>query len=204
MKDYYAILGVAKTASADEIKKAYRRLAHQHHPDKAGSGNEAKFKEINEAYQALSDPTKRQRYDQFGSAEGPSAGGFGGGFGGGAGGFEDIFSQFGGRSGSSSGGFGSIFEDLFSSAMAQMQVQVEIMLTQALLGDKLEFSIDGQRIALTIPPGTQEGDSFRLAGKGGTYRGGRGDLIVTVRVKYPQRLNNEQKKLLEQLRRTGM
>jgi DnaJ-class molecular chaperone len=204
MTDYYAVLGVAKTASADEIKKAYRKLAHQHHPDKVGKGNEAKFKEINEAYQVLSDPAKRQRYDQFGSADGPS-GGFGGGSGGqGFNGFEDIFNQFGGRGGGGNGGFGSIFDDLFGAAMAQMQVQVEISLTQALLGDKLEFSLDGQKISLTVPPGTQDGDSFRFPGKGGSYRSGRGDLIVVVRVKYPRRLTNEQKRLLEELQRAGL
>lgn len=84
-KDYYAILGVSKTASDDEIKKAYRRLAHQHHPDKGGDS--AKFKDANEAYEVLSDKQKREMYDRFGSAAfeqgGPGAGGTGyGGFGG--------------------------------------------------------------------------------------------------------------------------
>jgi molecular chaperone DnaJ len=68
MSDFYQILGVPKTASQDEIKKAYRKLAHQYHPDKQ-SGNEAKFKELNEAYQVLSDAQKRSQYDQFGSAD---------------------------------------------------------------------------------------------------------------------------------------
>ena len=96
--DPYTTLGVAKNASADEIKKAYRKLAHQYHPDKKG-GNEAKFKEVNEAYQTLSDPDKRSRYDQFGHAG--TAGGFGGGqyqnfdFSN-MGGFENIFDMFGG------------------------------------------------------------------------------------------------------------
>src|SRR3989338_8031706 len=88
-KDYYAMLGVSKTASAAEIKKAFRELAHQHHPDKAG-GNEKKFKEINEAYQVLINPEKRQQYDQFGSTfEQAKARG-------GAGGFEGFrdFSDF--------------------------------------------------------------------------------------------------------------
>ncbi|MBU6500857.1 MAG: J domain-containing protein [Patescibacteria group bacterium] len=67
-KDYYKILGISKGASAEEVKKAYRKLAHQHHPDKAG-GDETKFKEINEAYQVLSDATKRAQYDRFGTAE---------------------------------------------------------------------------------------------------------------------------------------
>ena len=76
MKDYYSILGIQKTASEEEVKKAYRTLAHKHHPDKAG-GNEAKFKEINEAYQVLSDKNKRAQYDRFGTAD--PMGGFGGG-----------------------------------------------------------------------------------------------------------------------------
>ena len=76
MKDYYSILGIQKSASEEEIKKAYRKLAHQYHPDKAG-GNEAKFKEINEAYQVLSDKNKRAQYDRFGTAD--PMGGFGGG-----------------------------------------------------------------------------------------------------------------------------
>ncbi|MEO5949176.1 MAG: molecular chaperone DnaJ [Candidatus Saccharimonas sp.] len=104
-RDYYEVLGVSKTASDDEIKKAFRKAAVQHHPDKEG-GDEAKFKEINEAYEILKDKQKRQRYDQFGHAGvgGASAGSAGGspfeGFGGqGAqfdfgGGFGDIFSQF--------------------------------------------------------------------------------------------------------------
>jgi molecular chaperone DnaJ len=80
-KDFYEILGVSKGASPEEIKKAYRTLAHQHHPDKAG-GDEAKFKEINAAYQVLSNPEKRQQYDQFGQTfeQAGRQGGFGGGF----------------------------------------------------------------------------------------------------------------------------
>ena len=77
--DFYTTLGVPKSASQDEIKRAYRKLAHQHHPDKQG-GDDKKFKEINEAYQVLSDPNKRSQYDQFGSVP---PGGFGSqGFGG--------------------------------------------------------------------------------------------------------------------------
>lgn len=132
-KDYYNILGVSRGASKDEIKKAYRRLAHQHHPDKAG-GNAEKFKEINEAYQTLSDDQKRGQYDQFGQTfEGASAGrgasDFSGGFGGfsarsaqGGSGWEDIFRGFGGFSGQSAqggsgfstqGGPASGWEDIF-------------------------------------------------------------------------------------------
>src|SRR5215213_9149211 len=107
-RDYYEVLGVSRSASADEIKKAFRRLAVQHHPDKEG-GSEEKFKEINEAYEVLKDASKRQRYDQFGhagvgGASGGGAGGnpFGGGFNG-----QNINFDFG------EGGFGDIFENFF-------------------------------------------------------------------------------------------
>lgn len=98
--DYYHILGVQRSATKDEIKRAYRKLAHQHHPDKGG-GDEEKFKQVNEAYQVLSDDQKRSQYDQFGqafeSAGGPGAGGFNVNFED-LGGFGDIFEQFfGGR-----------------------------------------------------------------------------------------------------------
>jgi len=107
-KDYYKVLEVDKKASSDEIKKAYRKLAHRHHPDKKG-GDEVKFKEINEAYQTLSDDKKRSQYDQFGSGyEQGGASGFGGGQSGGfqdfnfqSSGFEDVFSDFFGGRGSS-------------------------------------------------------------------------------------------------------
>ncbi|MGE7666539.1 molecular chaperone DnaJ [Ureibacillus composti] len=92
-RDYYKVLGVSKTASQDEIKKAYRKLSKQYHPDiNKEPGADEKFKEIAEAYEVLSDDTKRSQYDQFGH-EGPNQG-FGGGFSGGFGGFEDIFSSF--------------------------------------------------------------------------------------------------------------
>ena len=107
-KNYYDILGVSKTASADEIKSAYRNLAKKYHPDiNKTEGAAEKFKEINEAYEVLSDPTKKSNYDNYGSAQGPNpndffggangSGGFGGGFG--FGGLDDLFKMF-------SGGFG--------------------------------------------------------------------------------------------------
>lgn len=114
-RDYYDILGISKSASADEIKKAYRKMAVKYHPDKNPDDKdaEAKFKEAAEAYEVLSNADKRARYDQFGHAGMGGAAG-GGGFGGGGMNMEDIFEQFGdifggafgGRGGGGFGGFG--------------------------------------------------------------------------------------------------
>ena len=145
-KDYYKILGVARSASDDDIKKAYRKLAHQFHPDKPG-GNEAKFKEINEAYQVLSDKGKRAQYDRFGSAEG-----FGGHAGHGApqgfdfNGFEGFNAQYGDM-----GDLGDIFEMFFEgmgvrpkrrtyNRGADLEMIEEITLEQAFAGLKREVN----------------------------------------------------------------
>lgn len=115
-RDYYEILGVSKNASADEIKKAFRKAAVKHHPDKEG-GDETKFKEINEAYEVLKDQQKRQRYDQFGHAGvGGSSGGAGGG---------NPFEGFGGFNGQNvhfdfgDGGLGDIFSQFFGGGQQQ-------------------------------------------------------------------------------------
>ncbi len=205
--DYYDVLGVSKTASADEIKKAYRKKAHQYHPDKGG-GDDAKFKEINEAYQVLGDTEKRSRYDQFGSA-GAGAGGFGGQPGWGdfrSGGFRSggFSAQGGPASGwegfSGFGGLGDIFEEMFSQAYATVQAEIEITPAQAALGDKLKAKIGNQTIDITIPKGTQDGTTLRFPGKGNQTRRGRGDLHLIVRVKIPARLSDEEKELYEKLR----
>lgn len=193
-KDYYEILGVPKTASPDEIKRAYRKLAHEHHPDKGGGkAAEEKFKEINEAYQELSDPAKRSSYDQFGSAEGAPFGGGGFGFGNTNYDFSDGF-------GFSGGGFGDIFEGLFGQAMSQVQAEVEIGIPQAVLGDTLHLQIDGKPLEVVVPPGTANGTTFRLRGKGRAFRGGTGDLLLTVHIRVPRHLSREQRELYERLK----
>jgi len=143
-RDYYEVLGVSKSASADELKKAYRRLAVQHHPDKEG-GDEAKFKEASEAYDVLKDAQKRQRYDQFGHA------GVGGASGGSSGG-GNPFEGFGGFAGGQGAqfDFGDIFGQFFGGGNGQSQrgpqrgrdVEVSVQLTfeEAIFG--LEYSIE--------------------------------------------------------------
>lgn len=154
-RDYYEALGVNKSASADEIKKAFRRLAVKYHPDKEG-GDETKFKEINEAYEVLKDPSKRQRYDQFGhagvggAAGGPGAGGdpfagFGG-FGGGAGGGQRVNFDFGDL------GFGDIFESFFGgggrsrngrqSRGRDVETNIDISFEEAVFGTEVSLKLN--------------------------------------------------------------
>ena len=110
-KDYYTILGVSRTANEDEIKKAFRKLAHEHHPDKK-TGNEAKFKEINEAYQILSDPKKRSNYDNFGFGYSDGGAQSGYDFGGQGSNFWDFFGGSQGRTGGAEDLF-EMFSDVF-------------------------------------------------------------------------------------------
>ncbi len=146
-KDYYHILGIERNASADEIKKAFRKKAHEFHPDKDG-GDEAKFKECNEAYQVLSDPKKRQAYDQFGSAAFEQGGGFGGfeGFGNG-GGFGGFNAQ-----GFDMGDLGDIFGEMFGFGGTKtkargrrgsdIQVDVELSFEEAVFGVDRDITLN--------------------------------------------------------------
>ncbi|EKD56601.1 MAG: hypothetical protein ACD_58C00136G0002 [uncultured bacterium] len=203
-KDYYKTLGVSKSASQDEIKKAYRRLALQYHPDKGG--DQEKFKEVNEAYQILSNEQKRAQYDQFGSGfDGSGFGGFNQGQGSrtyhysNSGNWDDIFGGGGGFSGF--GGLGDIFENMFAQSFSQVQAELPISIAQAILGDKVTFTTgDGQTIEMNIPAGTQDGQSFRFIGKGKTHKRGKGDLIITIRVKMPSRISKEERELYEKIR----
>lgn len=147
-RDYYETLGVSKSASADEIKKAFRRHAVKYHPDKEG-GDETKFKEINEAYEVLKDSSKRQRYDQFGHA------GVGGAAGGGGGG--DPFAGFGGQGQRvnfdfGDGGLGDIFESFFGGGGRRrggrqtrgndVETSVEISFEDAVFGTEVELNLN--------------------------------------------------------------
>ncbi len=140
-KNYYDILGLSKDASADDIKSAYRRLAKQYHPDvnKTAEAGE-KFKEINEAYSVLSDPTKKGNYDQYGSADGPNPSDFfggSGGFGAGGfnfGGFEDLFNIFG-------GGMGTQSQHSAAQRGQDLRTQINLSFEEAVFGCKKEINI---------------------------------------------------------------
>lgn len=185
-KDYYNMLGVSKTASQDEIKRAYRKLAHQHHPDKSG-GDEAKFKEINEAYQVLGDEKKRTQYDQFGSTFDQT-----GGFGGGAGvNWEDVVRQsgFGGGAGGVEFDLGDIFSDFFGGGRgrsgrrqarrgADIQMDVTISFRESAFGVKKDLSVyKGDRCEHCRGNGAEPGTPIETC----TTCGGRGTIEKTQR-----------------------
>jgi DnaJ-class molecular chaperone len=186
-QDYYQLLGVSKTASQSDIKKAFRKKAHELHPDKGGDAEQ--FKKVNEAYQVLSDNDKRAQYDRYGAA-GPQSG-YSGGFGGFDSGFGFNFN----------GGFSDIFSDLFGAAMANIQAEVEISIPQAVLGDRLELRVGNDKVTLDIPAGVQDGAQMVYRGKGKEYRGGKGDLTIVLRVAIPRRLSKRQKELYEELKK---
>jgi DnaJ-class molecular chaperone len=192
-KDYYKILEVDRSASKDEVKKAFRKKAQQYHPDKKG-GDDAKFKEANEAYTVLSDDNKRAQYDQFG---GTSAGA------GGGGGFD--FSQF-----TQNGDFGDvdindILGGIFRGGFGQRtrkgaDIQMDLMLEfkDSVFGVQKKINVtrrtDGksEEINFTIPPGIDNGEMIRLTGKGEPIEGGHpGDLYIRIHVDGHKTLRKE-------------
>lgn len=192
-KDYYKTLGVDKNASKEEIKKAFRKLAHEHHPDKNG-GNDAKFKEVNEAYTILSDDTKRRQYDTYGS-DGPSFAG-GSGFGGqGFGGFD--FSGFSGSNGQQfEFDLGDIFGEFFGGGRRprkgrNITIDIQLTLKEAVFGIEREISTGKEKFSIKIPPGINHGEGLRVAGKGEQGEAGPGDLIVRVWVEDHKTIRRE-------------
>lgn len=188
-QDYYEILGVGKTATADEIKKAYRKKAVELHPDKAG-GDEAKFKALSEAYEVLKDPQKRQRYDQFGHAGAQGFGGQGGfegfdfsGFGQGGQGFEIDLNDI----------FGTFFGGVYRRRGRNVQTAITITFEEAVFGAEKEVqSVGGETVKVKIPAGIENGNSIRVRGKGEKISEGEpGDLLVQVRVRPHTELRRE-------------
>jgi DnaJ-class molecular chaperone len=225
MKDYYKTLGVDKSASQDDIKKAFRKLAHEHHPDKNKNDptSSQKFKEASEAYSVLSDDSKRKQYDMFG------ANGVGAGAPGGAGGFNGQGGFSGFQGGQGFGGFdfsgfqnaqgfnfsqggvefdlGDIFGEFFGGGRgrrprkgANITIDVELTFKEAIFGVEKEISINGEKISIKIPSGIDNGQGLRVSGKGEEGQGGKGDLIVRVWVKDHPTLRKEGINLVMELR----
>ena len=206
-RDYYEVLGVSKNASDDEIKKAYRKLAIKYHPDKNPGDKEAeaKFKEVSEAHEVLSDKQKRARYDQFGHA---GVGGNAGGnpFGGQGNPFQGGNFNFNGQNFNFDFGGGGL-DDILGSIFgfggqrqrrpmrgADYRTSLSISFEEAIFGATKKVTVDGKSIKLKIPEGIDDGMSIRLAGKGGPApdkNGQKGDLYVQIRVRPHRRLTRE-------------
>lgn len=194
-KDFYAVLGVAKDVSAADLKKQYRKLARQYHPDSnpGDAAAEARFKEISEAHAVLADPKQRQEYD----AVRAMAGGRPRFAPGGSGGFEDVFGGFGGgpRVQYSQGDFDDLLGGMFGGAGGfggrrpargrDITARAALDFTSAVQGDTLKLTVGGKTMTVKIPAGVHDGQKIKLAGKGDASPSGGepGDLILTVSVR---------------------
>ena len=216
-QDYYKILGVAKTATQEEIQKAYRALARKYHPDvNKEKGAEDQFKKVSEAYEVLKNPESRKKYDALGAGYKagdnfrPPPG------------WQNVqfdFSNLGGGAGL--GGFSSFFDAIFGGGVPrasrrnvwqdieepqvhqQAQKDSEMILNlspwEAALGTTLEVSTLSGKVKLKIPPGSQSGTRMRLKGKGQITRQGPSDLYLILQVKVPSKLTPREKELFEAL-----
>ena len=198
-RDFYEVLGVSRSASKDEIRKAYKKLARKFHPDvkPADPDSEKKFSEITEAYDVLSDEEKRKNYDQFGHAfrggGGPPSGnpfeGFGGGGSGGASfDLEDLLGgMFGGGKGGSPFGGGRRGQSRAQKG-SDVKAEITVPFTVAVEGGDYSLTVQqglkNERLTVKIPAGIDEGQSIRLTGQGSAGSGGgaAGDLLVTIRI----------------------
>lgn len=211
-RDYYTTLGVTKTASQEEIKKAYRSLAKKYHPDSnKGADAEKKFKEISEAYTVLSDPEKRKKYDLLGSnwnkhrQTGGSENDFNWGdyisqqarqrttgarqkvgdmFG--DSGLSDFFERFfsGSGSGIFGGGAGNPKQKAGYTKGENFKTEIEVNLEEVCKGTKRQLQVNGEKFDVSFKPGLSDGQKLKISGKGlhSENGGNRGDLIITVKV----------------------
>ena len=166
---YYETLGVDKTATQDEIKKAYRKLSKQYHPDMNG-GDDARFKEIAEAYETLGDPQKRQQYDVRGSGH-------------------DFFRGFDGSQNMS-----DIFDQMFGGQFRQQQAQkgqdyrvdLHVTFDEAYSGTQKRFTVNGQELSMNFKPGLKTGQKFKIRGKGAPHPFNtnlpNGDVVINIHV----------------------
>ena len=223
--DYYKILGVSKDIPQDKVRAAYRKRAKQFHPDLNPDDPKAKakFQALSEAYDVISDPEKRRKYDQYGE-HWREAGAFGQG-GNGSEGYQwnsangSPFDNFDFSGFEGGGGFSSFFQDLFGNMggakksynchgkchdSGEMNANVDIDMYTALLGGEIIIQLsNGSKLKLKIKPETQPGTKVRLRGKGYSRGDGTsGDLIITYNVKLPVHLSERQKELLNEMKRS--
>lgn len=205
-RDPYEVLGVGKNANEEEIKKAYRKLARQYHPDRNLGDKQAEsvFKEVQDAFEILSDKEKRAKYDQFGFAD-PA--GFGGGGWGGAGGagqnvnMDDLARMFGNMGQGGPGG-GFDFGEMFGRRAKgkrktgrppqDLQAEFEIPLETIAKGGKVPLTVHDISLDVNIPPGIREGGKIRLAGQGQNG----GDLYLTIRAKPHEFFHREESNII--------
>lgn len=215
--DYYKVLGIDKKATADEIKKAYRKLARKYHPDVNPGNKEAelKFKELNEANEVLSNAANRTKYDQYGEhwkhgkqyeqdqQQSRQSGGYGGfseaDFGGGAD-FSDFFQSMFGRSGGFAGGSRGSASGKFKGQ--DVEASLSLHLRDAAKTHQQTFNINGKKVRITIPAGVSNGQKIKLKGHGnpGHNGGPNGDLFITFDIEEDQqfkRMGNDLSSELE-------
>ena len=203
-KDYYEILGVKKEASDADIKKAYRNLAREHHPDMAKASDkenaEKRFKEINEAYQVLKDPQKRKMYDQFGHAAGANGFNGAGGFSGNRGPFHYTYSSSGNPFGGGNADFDpfDIFEEFFGfrgfggarkpKRGKNLHYELLISFKDSVFGIEKDINVESGKVKIRIPSGVRSGMEIKFPGKGmpGPDNLPAGDLFIIVRVETPK------------------
>lgn len=203
--DYYKVLGLDKSATQADIKKAYRKLARKHHPDLNPNDKEAqkKFQQINEAHEVLSDPEKRKKYDQYGKdwqhaeqfeqarQQQQTTGGYTGGFGGGFGGGQEYSGSFGDDT------FSDFFEQMFGGGARtrgagrspqykgqDYNAELKLNLSDVYTSQKQTLTVNGRNIRLTIPAGVENGQTIKIKGHGGPgIQGGpKGDLYLTFNI----------------------
>ncbi len=204
-KSLYQTLNVSENASQDEIKKSYRRLARQYHPDLNKTKEaEEKFKEINAAYEILSDEEKRRQYDQFGDnmfggqnfsdfARSRSA----------SEDLDDILSSIFGRGGFSqrfsqnSQGFSGFNFSNFAHEDLDMTATLNVSVLDTLLGNKKQVSINNETFSLKIPIGVEEGEKIRVRNKGKMGRTGRGDLLLQIHIEEDEIYRREKDDIIQ-------
>ncbi len=204
-KSLYQTLNVSENASQDEIKKSYRRLARQYHPDLNKTKEaEEKFKEINAAYEILSDEEKRRQYDQFGDnmfggqnfsdfarSRGPSED------------LDDILSSIFGRGGFSqrfsqnSQGFSGFNFSNFAPENLDLSATLNVSVLDTLLGNKKQVNINNESFSLKIPIGVEEGEKIRVRNKGKTGRTTRGDLLLQIHIEEDEIYKREKDDIIQ-------